>query len=301
VDGGAGFIGERHVRLSPVDKELLVQVNVQDNVALDIGTGGAVNMNVTLDPFNADAVMQSVAQFYCHPTKGAGIDLYWVKRDFVPLQGPQITGTTMSRTNAYRYTGDMVYTPKQGAQVTGDLNGSTWISSDTEYKATVPTPTYREIFPAANGMFEFMMGQNRDMKMPGFVLLLLTSRHAWVDRENNNAPYKVYPQLSNAFTILEGNTPIKQRQGSVVNIVGVSEERPFDTGISDVTHYSDVEFLDIVGYCIAHELFHLLCGLNHTMTQNTVFGLGPYLSTLEATPSNELIQINLKARRGVTE
>ena len=87
----------------------------------------------------------------------------------------------------------------------------------------------------------------------------------------------------------------------MLNVVGLSEERPFAPKIAGVTHYSGGEFLDVVGYSIAHELFHLLCGKNHTSTPRTVFGLGPYLSTLEATPSNELIQINLKTKRGVTQ
>ena len=73
----------------------------------------------------------------------------------------------------------------------------------------------------------------------------------------------------------------------------------FSTDIAGVTHYTQLEFLDVVGYCIAHELFHLLCGPEHNTTPNTVFGLGPYLSTL-TTPPNELLQINLKARKGVT-
>ena len=69
--------------------------------------------------------------------------------------------------------------------------------------------------------------------------------------------------------------------------------------IAELTHYDNGEFLDIVGYAIAHELFHLLCGINHTDTWGTVFGLGPYLSLL-TTPENELLQINLKTKRGVT-
>ena len=284
------------------DKELFVQVNVQDSIAADIGTGGAINLNVSLNQFNADAIMQSVAQFYADPTRGAGIDLYWVKRPFVPLQGAQI----MNRPNAYRYEGDMVYTPKQGTQVLGDLNGSAWVSYDLSYRQSgISLNDYRAVFPVQNGMFRFMMEQNRDLQLSGFVLLLLPSRHSHILSLNNNntPPYVTRPQLSNAFTILSTvEAPVPQsQQGSVVNIVGVSEERPFHTDISGVTHYSNVEFLDIVGYCIAHELFHLLCGLNHTMTPNTVFGLGPYLSTLEATPSNELIQINLKKRQGVTQ
>ena len=34
----------------------------------------------------------------------------------------------------------------------------------------------------------------------------------------------------------------------------------FSTDIAEVAHYTSIEFLDIIRYCIAHELFHLLGG-----------------------------------------
>ena len=126
------------------------------------------------------------------------------------------------------------------------------------------------------------------------------SRHAWVSRENNNAPYKTYPQPSNAFTILETHTDAKHQQGAIVCLAGMAEERPFATRIEGGTHYSNVEFLDVAGYSIAHELFHLLCGPDDNLSAGTVFGTGPKLSTLQA-PLSEVLQINLKERRGVTQ
>ena len=298
VDGGAGFIGKRHVRLSPVDKELLVQVNTQGEYYTDVGTGGAV-MQSPIWIFGTDYAMSDVAYFFSDPLKGAGINLYWVKRDFVPLQGPAI----MNRTNAYRYEGDMVYTPKQGVQppITGDLNGKTWISADAEYSAFLGRPNraqYYSVFPPANGIFRFMMGQNRDMQLPGFVLLLFPSRHAWVARENN-APYKVYPQTKNAFTILDDpdvpNDP--HRLGSVVNVVGVAEERPFSLDITGVTHYSGGEFLDVIRYCVAHELFHLLGSKDNQGPLTNLYS-PPFNDIIIS--KNELLQINLKQKKGVT-
>ena len=200
-----------------------------------------------------------------------------------------------------RYSGDMVYTPKLGTTVLGDLNGSTWISSDTEYKTTVPLANYYVVFPPANGSFRFMMEQNRDSHLSGFVLLLLTSRNADISRRDNNAPYETYPQQPNAFTILKDNAPnAPHEQGSVVNVASVSEECPFDPSKNGVEHYTASEFGDVVKYAIAHELFHILCGPNHNLNSpGTIFGSGPYLSTL-TTPENEMSQINLKTRCGVT-
>ena len=89
------------------------------------------------------------------------------------------------------------------------------------------------------------------------------------------------------------------RQGTIVCLAGIAEERPFSTYREGTNHYSSNEFLDVLGYSIAHELFHLLAGKDHNTTPNTVFGLGPYLSTL-TTSANEISQINLKTRKGVT-
>jgi len=278
-----------------------VQVNMQDNIITDIGTGNAINLNINWNQFDKTATMQRVAQFYCDYDFGAGIDLYWGNRQFKTLVGPEIDlGNGNRRDNAYRYDGDMEYTPKPGATVLGDLNGKTWISSDTEYKPTVPSTTYEEIFPPANGMFRFMMRQNRDDQLHGFVLLLLLSRYAEVARENNFAPYKTRPKLENAFSILDDPymPNDSRRRGAVVNLAGVAEERPFNIHIAGLTHYSNAEFLDVVAYCIAHELFHLLWGLD-LISQNGLSGIFLPLSQITVS-SAELQQINLKNRIGVT-
>jgi len=85
LDGGAGFTGARHVRLSPALKELLVQVNELPGMAQQPSFNPAA-----LSAYSFNAVMQQVAQFYCHPTRGLGIDLYWVRKDFTAF-GPPYT------------------------------------------------------------------------------------------------------------------------------------------------------------------------------------------------------------------
>ena len=299
-----GFCSNATALSGPFRKEFLVQVNMQDGIFADVGTGGAINLNIDWGTFDKALIMQKVAQFYCDYDCGAGIDLYWVNRPFVPLEGPPIeygNGSARERANAYRYTGDMVYFPKQGATVTGDLNGSTWISSDTEYKATVPSTTYQELFPPAHGMFRFMMEQNRDDKLSGFVLLLLTSRYSEIARENNYAPYKTYPKDSNAFAILSLQAPdVPHQRGAVVNIAGIAEERPFNPNITTgLGHYSSAEFLDVIGYCIAHELFHLLGGFD-LVSLNGISGVFLPLNQITIS-SAELQQINLKSKQGVTQ
>ena len=143
------------------------------------------------------------------------------------------------------------------------------------------------------------MGQNREETLSKFVLLLMVTRHAWI-YHLNNAPPEVRPQTPNAFSILEVHAPDNPLQrGSVVNLAAISEECPFDADKMGLEHYTVAEFVDVTGYAVSHELFHLLCGADHNTSANTVFGKGPHLSTL-TTPANEMTQINLKARRGVT-
>jgi hypothetical protein len=182
----------------------------------------------------------------------------------------------------------MVYTPKPGTTVAGDLNGATWISSDMAYRLSgIPLSEYKSVFPDVDGCYQFMMQQNRDASLPKFVMLLFLSRYAYFERQNNNAPYEVRPRTQNAFSILENNTDSKVSQGSVVHLAAMSEECPFDPYKGNLGHYTVAEFLEVVGYSVAHEIFHLLCGVVHNTNPNTVFGVEPNLSTLIA-PADEL-------------
>jgi len=85
LDGGAYFTSTRHVRFSPALKELLVQVNELPGMASQNSFNPAA-----LSAYSFNSVMQQVAQFYCHPTRGLGIDLYWCRRDFTVF-GPSYT------------------------------------------------------------------------------------------------------------------------------------------------------------------------------------------------------------------
>ena len=120
----------------------------------------------------------------------------------------------------------------------------------------------------------------------------------FLSQDNNNAPpYVIQPQLQNAFSILRSYTEKQHQQGAVVNLAGMAEERPFDTNIADGTHYSSVEFLDIIGYSIAHELFHLIGGTDNQGPLSNSYS--PFNGIIIS--PNELRQINFKTRQGVTQ
>ena len=129
--------------------------------------------------------------------------------------------------------------------------------------------------------------------------MLFVSRQAQIVRFNNGSS-STRPEFPNAFTVLEDNTQDPNQQGSIVHVTSTAEECPFDSSKSGTGHYSTTEFLEVIGYATAHELFHILCGPQHNTNQGTVFGLGYYLSII-ITPADELSQINLKQRSGVTQ
>ena len=296
-----GFCSNATALSGPFRKEFLVQVNMQDGIFADMGTGGAINLNIDWGTFDKTLIMQQVAQFYCDYDRGAGIDLYWVNRPFKTLTTQQ---PIMGRPNGYRYTGDMVYTPKPGTQVLGDLNGSTWISSDGEYKNFLGqgnSELYYSVFPPTRGIYHQMLEENHCYsELSGFVLLLLLSRDAVV-MQLNNVPNEVRPQGPNAFAVLADlNAPYNSnRQGAILCLAAIAEERPFNTNITGLAHYTSPEFLDVIGYCIAHELFHLLGGLD-LVSLNGISGVFLPLPQITVSPA-ELLQINLKNRKGVTQ
>ncbi|MCL1921613.1 MAG: hypothetical protein FWG50_11190 [Kiritimatiellaeota bacterium] len=76
-----------------------------------------------------------------------------------------------------------------------------------------------------------------------------------------------------------------------------SQLAAFNTDIAGVTHYTGIEFLDVVRYCIAHELFHLLGGEDNYGPLTNPYSL---FSNIVISPV-ELSQVNLKTRLGVTK
>lgn len=57
------------------------------------------------------SAMQAVAQFYAHPQRGAGIDLYWVRTPFSMPTMPYDYDDGEHVANLYRHTGTIGYVP----------------------------------------------------------------------------------------------------------------------------------------------------------------------------------------------
>jgi hypothetical protein len=293
LDGGADFAGTRHKRLSPALKELLVQANEQENMAGDVGTGPAANPTA-FAAFNKTLVMQSVAQFYSNPTRGAGIDLYWVSRPFVPVVGSAIDYETngVGRADAYRYTGQMFYYQPTTPVCSNELSGSTQIITDGLYRKIFGVPAHNVLFPPQEGILKLEIEQNRDNNLSGFTMLLFKSRSATI--LNNGVVRPIDPPACRTYA--SDDIPVTQ-QGVVILSVMVSEENPFNYA---QPHYLSGQFTSYLMWATAHEIGHLIAGEEHSQGSGGLMGSRTPIDDTTIS-GEECLRIDLKSRKGVTQ
>jgi len=288
VGGGAGFIGERHVRPSCTRKVLFVQVMAEDDYLSGIGTGDAVNQNINWGAFDINAIMQDVAKFYADPTRGLGIDLYWTVTKFTMPTESHTYKDGSFVLNLYKHTGTNYYS---GGHII--TNGSMWVRKDFKLERE-DGETYAAICedgdnPTTNfgPMSKFIQHNRNDAELRDFLKIILPSR---IGSRAPNGQY-IINSSGHAQAYLDTSPAIFQ--GAHVNIVNIAEEKYVNTG----THYPSSEFIQRIGYCIAHEIFHLIGGLD-LVSPNGISGLFLPLGDITASPA-ELLQINLPQRKSI--
>ena len=293
TDGTADSTTPRHHRLSPARKELLVQVSSPEMTSLmaEAGYGPAANTNA-LSAFNVNEIMQKVAQFYCDPECGAGIDLYWVNRPLKPLPVgipiDYLNGT--GRPDAFSYTDPMFYLQPNSPVCSNELNGMTQIMADGLYRNVYDLPTHNALFAGESQTFMSEIASNRDPSQKGFLVVLFKTRAATV--LNNGSVRPIGTPACRAF--LDGNTV---EQGALILTTMVSEENPFRYG---QVHYTEAQFKGYLSWAVVHEIAHLIgCEDNFNASGILMGARTPIESTTAS--SAELLQINLKNRKGVTQ
>jgi len=282
-------------------KSLSVQVSAPELASLlaEAGAGPAANTNA-LSAFNVDNIMQSVAQLYAHPTKGAGIDLYWVKRPLAPpaLGGPIDYGNGTGRPNAFSYTGEMFYEPVPPVYP-NNLTGAAQIVDDLPLLNILKLPAYRQLFRGEDEIFKSEIANNRDPSLKGFIPVLFKARAAMIEARDGNT----YAFRSNARAYTEDvpNDPDSvKKQGAIILTTNVSEENPFAYGQQ---HYSQADFISYLAWAVAHEIGHLLMGkgnADHSPGSGVLMG-GRTLIGSTTAQSGEMSKMNLKMRKGVTQ
>jgi len=237
--------------------------------------------------------MQKVAQLYCHPTKGAGIDLYWVTRELKPLPigSPVSYLNGTGRPDAFRYDGEMFYEPiPPNPNFPNNLTGVAQIVEDLLYNNHFPNTG---LFKKVDDFFREEIANNRDPDLKGFVVLLFKARAARIQAHDGRT-YPLNDRICRAY--LDGNDVAQQ--GAIILTTNVSEENPFGYWLP---HYNEGEFLNFLAWAVAHEIMHLIIGADWHFngTDNLMGGRVPIGSTIIA--HEEIQMINLKTKRGVTQ
>jgi len=284
VGGSKDRIGTHHTTLSPYRKSLLVQVMAEDDYSAGIGTGAAVNPNVNWGAFNVNAIMQDVAKFYSNPTNGLGIDLYWTVTKFtMPTESHTYTNGEFV-VSLYKHTGTnyLYYNMSGGQAIT---NGTAWIYRDDRLKRE-DRLKHNEVFGEVYVDWGLFVQHNRnDTELKDFVKLILPSR---VGMREEDGTYTMEPE-THALNKCTG--PILESRGARVDIVNISEEQYLKTQ----THISATNFVDLIKYCIGHELFHLIGGTDRKNNPGYISGPPSPFGGLKAY-QEELLEVNLPAR-----
>ncbi len=308
LDGGADFTSTRHVRLSPALKELLVQVNELPGMASQNSFNPAA-----LSAYSFNSVMQQVAQFYRHPTRGLGIDLYWVRKDFM-FDGPSITSIdgTLTSSTAYRYNGTLTREEHSGAMSTITSDGL--MHSDWRFYGKIPNSVFGQLFisePATFARLKLFPSVHSDLDHD-FCKLVLIDR--WCAIPSNLADEDpaigVVNIGQNAFSQFADAVPVSQ-SGAIIAVAAIAEEGPTEYTSPYLHEYSASVFLERLTFSITHELAHLLVRQqfgtgwidgSHRNSSTAVMGrvLPPEGLPSVTADQEEISKVNLRTRASAT-
>ncbi|MCL1921787.1 MAG: hypothetical protein FWG50_12080, partial [Kiritimatiellaeota bacterium] len=303
VDGGRHVYtpGPTHIRLSPVDKELLVQVNELPGMA----SQPSFNPNNALASYNFDDVMFDVEYFFSHPTRGLGIELLWVRKDFTAFGPPYTPELLPPVTHQERFTGDVrqMYND-QNLTVTNILNnGQSHIRYDNRLiKPPFDTLGNSNLFNQLRTRTESaFIKESRDPLLYQFVKLVLFDR--WSNLEPSPTAGTVADiQDYNARVHINRNDPTLE--GTHICVASISDEGVTLANVN--RHYTPEEFINVLIWAIAHELCHLIGPdtATHYFVQGALmsdFPPGTAGITAITATSAEIADINLKTRHSISQ
>jgi len=108
TDDAEGISFTDTLNITAYRDKLYVQVMAESDYMTGLGFGPAVN-GAAVSAFSLSGVMQSVADLYADPERGAGIDLEWVTTTFTMPVVPHTYANIDNETvlDLYKYTGDI--------------------------------------------------------------------------------------------------------------------------------------------------------------------------------------------------
>jgi hypothetical protein len=305
VDRGPKNFNGGHVRISLAKKELLVEVSEMPGIQSSISAGE--NPGVT---YSLSGIISSVMELYCRSTGGAGIDVYWAK-DAVVVGEPidynedgVFNPDEGDRQDAYCWTGS-VY--KKTNDVERCVNGG-GAFVETDYKLVGTNRTkFDRIFrmrPGGSIGACFQLEKNRNSALEKFAKLLLVTRRGIM-----NGPKEPEHPLG-WCSITENNAiaPVTsdfRGDGAYISVTGIAEEGPYRVGDPNNLNYSTEEYLNVLHFCVAHELCHLLVGPIHpgelisTALMNNIEPVSRNGISITQLADQEMIHINVSHKRSV--
>ncbi len=145
-DGGPGTYNGGHIRLTPVIKEVLVQLCVMDDYMADRGTGEGVNPNLVAN-IDLYAVMKDFSNFYSDRLRGAGIHLYWSMTPFTMPTEPHTYTNGEYCASLYRHTGNITIQKRLpgASQLAVITNAGAWVYNDLRLSEENPQK-YAQLF-----------------------------------------------------------------------------------------------------------------------------------------------------------
>jgi len=269
------------------------------------------NPNNALASYNFDDVMFDVEYFFSHPTRGCGIDLYWVRKDFTAFGEPYTPELLPPVTHQERFAGELRHEywssddPISRFWTTNTLySASTFIPYDNRlitppFDTQVNVALYKQLLGRKETAF---IKESRDPDLKDFVKLVLLDRRS--DLQVEISPSAGQPNFfanvrpDNAVTPIINGEPTLQ--GSWACVCAIAEEGVDKTGLR--RHYTKTEFIGRLVWAIAHELGHLLIGgIHFNQPVYLMTGNLPVPSGIEAITagSGEIQLINLKTRRSI--
>ena len=220
------------------------------------------NPNNALASYNFDDVMFDVEHFFSHPTRGLGIDLYWVRKDFTALGEEFIPDSNLPpmSPNRYRFNDNLSFDHDLD-DLTPELilsSGGTLVLQDNR----LITPAYASPFNleqyrayARRDKSTFLQ-ESRDPSHDRFVKLLLMDRAGEVRFTGQGSSVITEAQIQTLSPYALSFTQSKplEQQGAFICVASMAEE-----GFQLIDrNYTGEEFLNQLIWAIAHELGHLL-------------------------------------------
>lgn len=291
-DGGPGTFNGGHTRLTPVIKEVLIQLCVMDDYMADRGTGEGVNPNLTSN-LDLDAVMKEVSNFYIDKMRGAGIHLYWSKTPFTMPVEPHTYTNGEYCANLYRHSGSITIQKRLPGsnQLTVITNAGAWVYNDL--RLSIENPQKHEQLFKETGLYRgpqlFIYRNRDDVRGRHFIKVIIPSRMVFRD---THGKCRMAADV-NAWTSPVGDP--YQFSGVCVDLLNLADENIFGT---DGLHYAHGWIAEHLKYAIAHEIAHLL-GLDDDYTgTGTLMQKFCPLNQIRFSPL-ELQGIDVKGRRSV--